>query len=244
MIQSYTDFLNLDQGLYVVTDLYPFHLQARKVSPRNQLEIYERSIVTAELLDHGFHHISLGLSVCFRVSSGSDHLALGIRDRMSIRNPCSSDYRIVRRGDVGHFYLQRSFAPDWIIQNIWPDSSTNDTWANDHWTSLPSRDTHWNYRMEDGKISPIMGAVLHGNLACYLEASLVVRPCLRGERSKKIDWIHVSLRPQKALVFGFGIGHHVRTSMNSLDCSRQVPRLQASCSWKTLQKKVDMASAS
>jgi len=74
--------------------------------------------VTAELLDHGFHHISLSLSVRFRVSSGSDHLALGIRDRMSIRITCSSDYRIVRRGDVRHFYLQRSFAPDWITQDI------------------------------------------------------------------------------------------------------------------------------
>jgi len=41
--------------------------------------------------------------------------------------------------------------------------------------------------MEDGKIPPIMGAILHGNLACCLEASLVVRPCLRGERSNEIN---------------------------------------------------------
>jgi len=199
--------------------------------------------MTAELLDHGFHHISLGLSVRFRVSSGSDHLALGIRGRMSIRTLCSSGYCIVRRGDVRHSYLQRSFAPDRITQDIWPDSSANDTWANDKWTSLPSRNTHWNYRMEDGKISSIMGAILHGNLACCLEASLVVYPCLWGEHSNEIDEIYVNSRPHKALVFGFGIGLNVCTSMNSLNRSWQVPRLQTSCSSKTLQKKVDMALA-
>jgi len=186
--------------------------------------------MTVELLDHGFHHISPGLSVRFRVSSGSDHLAMGIRGRLSIRTPCSSDYRIVWRGDVRHFYLRRTFAPDQIIQNIWPDSSANDTWANDHWTSLPSGDTHWNHRMEDGRISSIMGTILHGNLACCLEASLVIYPCLWGEHSNEIDGIHVNSRPHKALVFGFGIGLNVCTSMNQLNSSWQVPRLQTSCS--------------
>lgn len=200
--------------------------------------------MTAELLDHGFHHISFGLSVRFRVSSSSDHLALGIRGGMFIRTPCSSDDHIVRRGDVRHFYLRRSFAPDWTIQNIWSDSPANDTWTNDYWTSLPSWDTHWNHRMEDGKISPIMGAIFHGNLACCLEASFVVHTCLRGEHSNEMYWIHVTLRLHKALVFGFGIGLNVCTSINSLDRSWQDPRLQTSCFWKTLQKKVVMASAS
>jgi len=64
--------------------------------------------MTAELLDHGFHHISFGLSVRFRVSSGSDHLALGIRGRMSIRITRSSDYCIIWRGDVRYIFISRN----------------------------------------------------------------------------------------------------------------------------------------
>ena len=55
-------------GLYVVTDLFPFHMQARKV----RMTVLIRTCVVlttllAELVDDGLHHFAVLVSVRIRI---------------------------------------------------------------------------------------------------------------------------------------------------------------------------------
>lgn len=70
----YKDLKETMQGLYVVTDIYPFHLQARKVSiPR----IYNgpcQLMYIVKCLDHGFYCITIYISLRVWISRGSSQV--------------------------------------------------------------------------------------------------------------------------------------------------------------------------
>lgn len=54
-------------GLYVVTDIYPFHLQARKVMGTLSYKscIDKLTMYSAECLDHGFCWLTVPVAFCF-----------------------------------------------------------------------------------------------------------------------------------------------------------------------------------
>ncbi|KAJ3571273.1 hypothetical protein NP233_g3860 [Leucocoprinus birnbaumii] len=90
-------------GLYVVTDLYPFHLQARKVrlymnsNQRTELShCVINLLLSAEPVDYGIHFISLYLAVPLRISGGSNDLALGLWDWKHLRALGGPDNCILR----------------------------------------------------------------------------------------------------------------------------------------------------
>ena len=53
------------KGLYIVSDMFPFHLQARKVCPHAAVEMCQFMITMypAEYLDHGVHIISFHFTI-------------------------------------------------------------------------------------------------------------------------------------------------------------------------------------
>jgi hypothetical protein len=61
------------QGLYVVTDMYPFHLQARKVGLLVSADtvIYAFLAYKVEHMDDGLHRFAIFIALCVWFSCGS-----------------------------------------------------------------------------------------------------------------------------------------------------------------------------
>lgn len=62
------------KGLYVVTDLFPFHLQARKVglTVMTCLTMHIEAVLSvAQPLDDGFHHLPIPVTICLWIHGGS-----------------------------------------------------------------------------------------------------------------------------------------------------------------------------
>ncbi len=59
-------------GLYVVSDIFPFHMQARKVRYRPVrvgFHLVTQFITSAKYVGHGIHHLPVSVSVRVRISS-------------------------------------------------------------------------------------------------------------------------------------------------------------------------------
>ena len=82
------------QGLYVVTDIYPFHLQARKVhraSCADTLTIDAIFNYVAEHMDDGLHRIALFIALCVRLPCGSGKVRPRLRyTNNEIDHTCTS----------------------------------------------------------------------------------------------------------------------------------------------------------
>ena len=57
-------FICLDQGLYVVTDMYPFHRQARKVGNVSSELLKAYKFYLAEYLGHWIPHFPFSFTFC------------------------------------------------------------------------------------------------------------------------------------------------------------------------------------
>lgn len=89
------------KGLYVVTDMYPFHLQARKVGVcfANPTCFKYRSSA-AQHMDLRLHCIPVLVAVCIRIPRRTHNMAMGIWYRHYLQRPCVSFDSCVWGGDV------------------------------------------------------------------------------------------------------------------------------------------------
>lgn len=71
----------------MVTDIFPFHLQARKVSVGQSLLLlctHAAILAAVELMGHGIPCLSFLVRICLWFFSSEDYVALGLWDRVFI----------------------------------------------------------------------------------------------------------------------------------------------------------------